>query len=225
MTQRVKTGIPGLDSLMEGGFIQNSAYLVTGETGTGKTIFGCQYIWHGLQKGESGVYISMEEEPEDIKADVARFGWDFDKYEKKRLLRILYHDPSQVNKLGSVIQSEIMDVKANRLVLDSTAAMGLALESKALIRRRISGIITTIKRHQQCTGLIITEVGEGSKALSRFGVEEFVVAGVIVLNYLGMETETSRSLVIRKMRRTNHGKDLYPMDISNKGITIKKGGI
>lgn len=225
MLQRIKTGIPGLDSLIEGGFIRNSTYLLTGETGTGKTIFGCQYLWYGLQKGESGVYISMEEDPEDIRGDVARFGWDFEKFEKKGLLRILYHDPAQVNKLGSVIQSEILNVKANRLVLDSTAAMGLALENEGLIRRRIASIINTIKRHEQCTGLIITEVPEGSKALSRFGVEEFVVAGILVLNYLGMETETSRSLMIRKMRRTDHGKDIYPMDISNRGIAIKKGGI
>jgi KaiC/GvpD/RAD55 family RecA-like ATPase len=127
MIKRIKTGIPGLDSLMEGGFILNSVYLVTGETGTGKTIFGSQFLWHGLQKGESGVFISMEEDPREIKDDVSRFGWDFDKYEKKGLLRIIYHDPAQVDKLGTLIRSEIMGLKANRLVLDSTAAMGLAL--------------------------------------------------------------------------------------------------
>lgn len=225
MIRRIKTGIPGLDALTEGGFIQNSAYLVTGETGTGKTIFGCQYLLCGLEKGESGVYISMEEDPKEIKDDVARFGWDFDTYERKGLLRIIYHDPAQVDKLGSVIQSEIMSLKANRIVLDSTAAMGLALENISLIRRRIASLTNTIKRHNQCTALIITEIPEGSKSISRFGVEEFVADGIIVLNYMGMETETSRTLTIRKMRRTNHGRDIYPMDITNKGITIKRGDL
>lgn len=222
MLRRIKTGIPGLDSLMEGGFVENSSYLVTGETGAGKTIFASQFLWHGLQKGDSGVYISMEEEPEEIRGDVERFGWDFAKYEKKGLLRILYHDPAQVNKLGQVIQSEIANVKANRIVLDSTAAMGLAIDDPSLIRRRIATVINTIKRHPNTTGLIVTEVPEGSKGLSRFGVEEFVVDGIIVLNYLGMESGTSRSLVVRKMRRTDHGKDVYPMEINNKGIAVKK---
>lgn len=219
---RVKTGIPGLDSLIEGGFVQNAVYLLTGETGSGKTIFCCQYVWAGLEKGETAVYISMEEDPKEIKDDVAMFGWDFAKYEKKGLLRILYHDPAQVDKLSSLIQSEVMGLKANRLVLDSTAAMSLALENHSLIRRKVAGIVSTMKRHTQCTSLVVTEIPEGSKALSRFGVEEFVVDGIIVLNYLGAETQ-SRAITIRKMRRTRHGRDVYPMEITSKGIVVKKG--
>jgi len=225
MIKRIPSGISGLDGLIEKGLIQNSTYLVTGETGTGKTIFGAQFIWHGLQKGERGVYISMEESPREIKEDVSRFGWDFEKYEKKGILKIAYHDPAQVDKLGSVLQSEIMGIKANRLVIDSMAAMGLALDNKSLIRRRIASIVSAIKRHENCTALIITEIPEGSKLLSRFGVEEFVVDGIIVLNYMSMGTDTSRSLMVRKMRRTDHGKDVYPMDISNSGIKIKKSSL
>ncbi|MBL7160920.1 MAG: hypothetical protein ISS93_03680 [Candidatus Aenigmarchaeota archaeon] len=225
MDKRIKTGIPGLDSLTDGGFIQNCVYLLTGETGTGKTLFGCQYIWQGLQKGEKGVYISMEESPQDIRADALVFGWDFEKYEKKGLLKILYHDPVQVDKLGTAIQNEVMNLKANRLVLDSTAAMGLAIDDKSIIRRRIASLVNTVKRHKQCTTLIITEIPEGSKSLSRFGVEEFVADGIVVLNYLGMGDDTARSLQIRKMRRTGHGMDVYPFSISKKGVAIKKGGL
>ena len=65
---RISTGIPGLDPLIEGGFLENSVNLVTGETGTGKTIFCAQFLWDGLQKGDSGLYITLEERPEDIKA-------------------------------------------------------------------------------------------------------------------------------------------------------------
>ena len=225
MIKRVPTGIPGLDGLLQGGLVDNSAVLVTGETGTGKTIFGSQFLWHGIQKGDSGVYISLEESPQEIKDDVATFGWDFEKYEKKGLLKMIYHDPAQVDKIGTVIQNEIREVKASRLVMDSTAAMALAIENPGLIRRRIAGIVNTIKRYQKCTALIMTEVPEDSKLLSRFGVEEFVTDGIIVLNYLGMGEGTTRSLMIRKMRRTNHGKDVYPMKINDSGIHIGKGSL
>ncbi len=225
MFKRMPTGVPCLDSLMEGGFIENSVYLVTGATGTGKTIFACQFIWHGLQRGEKCVIISMEESAEEIKSDVARFGWDFEKYEKKGTLKIIYHDPVQVDKLGTTIRNEIQGMDAKRFVLDSTSAMSLAIDNKSLIRRRIASIVSTIKKHDNCTGLIITEIPEGSKKLSRFDVEEFVAEGVVLLNYLGMGMETSRSLQIRKMRRTDHGKDVYPMSITSKGIVIKKGGL
>jgi KaiC/GvpD/RAD55 family RecA-like ATPase len=220
--KRIKTGITGLDGIIDGGFVQGSSYLVTGGTGCGKTIFACQFLWQGLQEGETGVYISLEEDPMDIKEDAALFGWDFEKFEKKGLFRIIYHDPAQVNNLGSVMMNEIAAIKAKRLVIDSTAVMGLTLDSISQIRRRVYGIVNAIKSHDGCTALILSEIPEDSKALSRFGVEEFVVDGVVVLNYLGVGDQYSRSLMVRKMRRTNHGRDLYPFEITKKGIIVKK---
>jgi KaiC/GvpD/RAD55 family RecA-like ATPase len=226
ITRRVKSGIPGLDALLEGGFLEKSVNMITGETGTGKTLFASQFIWNGLLKGESGVYITLEESPEDIRADAMNFGWDLAKYEKKGLFRIIYHDPAQVNNLGSLIIGELGNMEAKRIVIDSTSILGLNIESPTLLRRKLFNIVTTIKKTEGCTTLITSEIPEGSKALSRFGVEEYVVDGVIVLNYLGSLGEnTSRSLLIRKMRRTNHGKDIYPMHISKSGITIKKAEI
>ncbi len=220
--KRIKTGIPGLDGLMEGGLVQGSSYLVTGCTGTGKTIFACQFLWQGLQQGDTGVYISLEEDPVDIKEDAMLFGWDFGAYEKKGLCKIIYHDPAQVNNLGSVMMNEIAALKAKRIVIDSTAVMGLSLDTHSQVRRRVYGIINALKSHDGCTALIVSEIPEDSKALSRFGVEEFVVDGVIVLNYLGIGEAYNRSLVIRKMRRTDHGKDVYPFEITKRGVVVKK---
>jgi KaiC/GvpD/RAD55 family RecA-like ATPase len=221
-TPRTPTGIPGLDSLMSGGFMENSVNLVTGETGTGKTIFCSQFIWSGLQRGETGLYITLEERPEDIKADALQFGWDFDSFEKKGLCRIIYHDPAQVNNLGSVIIDEIKNLKAKRLVIDSTSLIGLNIQEPSQIRKMLLNIVNIIKR-TGCVALLISEIPEDMKSLSRFGVEEFVVDSVIILNYLEYASgELNRSLIIRKMRRTNHGKDIYPMEISNKGLAVKK---
>jgi len=220
--KRVKTGVPGLDGLMEGGFVQGSSYLVTGGTGCGKTIFACQYLWQGLQQGDTCLYISLEEEPGDIKEDAVLFGWDFASFEKKGLFKIIYHDPAQVNNLCSVMMNEISAIKAKRVVIDSTAVMGLTLENASQVRRRIYGLINSLKGRDGCTALIVSEIPEDSKALSRFGVEEFVVDGVIVLNYLGIGEAYNRSIVIRKMRRTDHGKDVYPFEIGKKGIVVKK---
>lgn len=220
--KRVKTGIPGLDGLLQGGFIQGSVYLLTGSTGTGKTIFGCQFLWDGLQKGETGIYMTLEENPTDIKEDVKQFGWDLEKFEKKGLCKIIYHDPAQVNNIATVMLDELKKLKANRLVIDAISVMGLNLESTAQIRRRIFSIINSIKARGGCTALIISEIPEDSKALSRFGVAEYVTDGVLVLNYLGIGEEYNRSLMIRKMRRTKHGKDVYPFEIGSRGIVIRR---
>ena len=217
---RLKTGIPGLDPLIQGGVLHRSVNLVTGETGTGKTIFSCQFLWHGLQKGETGVYITLEEDPEDIKEDAKQFGWDFQKYIDKDLFRIIYHDPAQINNLASILIDEIKSVKAKRMVIDSTSVMGLAVKDAAQIRKQILNVVNVIKR-TDCTALLTSEITEDSKTLSRFGVEEFVADGVFVLNYVGIGENSARTLIIRKMRRTRHGTDIYPIEIGSNGIEIK----
>jgi len=222
ITRRVTSGIPGLDPLIEGGFLENSVNLVTGETGTGKTTFCLQFLWEGLQKGETGVYITLEQSPEDIKEDAAHFGWNFDSYEKKGLCRVIYHDPAQVNNLGTVIVDEIKSLKAKRLIVDSTSLIGLSLENKSQVRKMLINLINVIKR-AGCTALLISEIEEDTKGLSRYGVEEFVVDGVIVMNYLEYATgDLNRSLIVRKMRRTAHGADIYPTEITKKGFVVKK---
>jgi len=219
---RVTSGIPGLDQLMEGGFLENSVNLVTGETGTGKTTFCLQFLWEGLQKGETCVYITLEQSPEDIKEDAAHFGWDFTSYEKKGLCRVIYHDPAQVNNLGVVIVDEIKSLKAKRLIVDSTSLIGLSLDSKAQVRKMLINLVNVVKK-AGCTALLISEIEEDSKGLSRYGVEEFVVDGIIRMNYLEYASgDLNRSLIIRKMRRTNHGADIYPTSITKKGFVVKK---
>lgn len=224
MAKRITTGIPGLDNLVQGGLVENSVTLVTGETGTGKTIFGTQFIKEGAERGEPGLYISLEQSPEDIKEDMKNFGWDLEKYERKGLLKIIYHDPVQINNIDSVIIGEVNSIKAKRVVIDSMALIGLNIESPAQIRRRVFSVINTIKRNK-CTAIIISEIPEGSKSISRFGVEEFAVDGVVILHYLGIGEVSARSLTIRKMRRTKHGNDVYPMEIAAGGIIVKKADV
>lgn len=225
MVLRIKTGIPGLDKLMQGGLVHGSVYLLTGGTGTGKTTFGLQYLWNGLVKGETGVYVTLEEDPVDIREDAKSFGWDFEKYEKKGICKIVYIDPVSTGNINTAIMNHIKRLDASRLVIDSTAVMGMALEKESIVRRRVFSIINALKSHDGCTALILSEIPEDSKKLSRFGVEEFVVDGVVVLNYLGIGEEFNRSLMIRKMRRTNHGKDVYPLEITQKGIVVRKAGL
>lgn len=119
MVERVTSGIIDLDKHMEGGFVKDSVNLVSGSTGTGKTIFGLQYIWHGLQKGENGVYISLEQEPEDIFADAGLFGWDFKEYINQKKCIIEYLSTWNLEELPLIVMDRINEIKAKRFVLDS----------------------------------------------------------------------------------------------------------
>jgi len=226
--ERVESGIPGLDKLIEGGFVKGSVNLIAGATGTGKSIFGCQFILHGLKKGENGVYICLEQSVEDLLSDVSKFGWDkeFKKYMEQERLKLESVLPTNIKKLGELIFDRVERIDAERLVVDSitVAAMGWEETSDiSKIRRELFDFIQNLKK-RGVTSLLIAEIPETEpKALSKFGFEEFVVDGVIVLHYLEYTAgSTPRSLVIRKMRRTNHGVDIYPIEITDKGMVVKK---
>jgi KaiC/GvpD/RAD55 family RecA-like ATPase len=223
MLQRVQTGIPGFDKLIEGGLLQKSTYLVSGGVGSGKTIFSMQFLYNGATKyNEPGVFLSFEEPIIDIKRDVSRFGWDIDKLEQGNKLRILHEEPYNVDKFSNIIEGAIYEIGAKRLVIDSTSVFGLALQTEHDFRMKLFELSRLLEK-MGVTTLLTSEVVENSNGLSRFGVEEFVVDGVVLLSYLGMGEEYSRSLVIKKMRATDHGQDVYPVEIDKDGIKVLKG--
>lgn len=227
MEKRVKTGIPGFDNLIEGGLVEGSVNLLCGGTGTGKTVFGCQFILQGLKEGEHGVYVTLEEEKEDILNDVAVFGWDKElrEYEKKGMFLLTSEFPSKISDLQTKIVESIERVNAKRFVLDSLsiAEVGWAEEKDITkLRREVFDMMRALKR-AKVTSLLLVEL-RSSKSLSTLGFEEFLADGVIVLHYLEFTAlGTPRSLMIRKMRRVNHATDIFPFEITKKGIVVKKG--
>ena len=220
--ERITTGIPGLDKLLEGGFIAGDTVLVTGSTGTGKTIFCAQYIWEGLQKGEKCLFVTLEESSDDIMNDIARFGWDFKHYIDNGELKMLSKDPLElVNNIHEIVDI-VRRNRIQRVAIDSTSVMGLYFKNPFEVRKQMFQIFKDLKE-SGATVLATAEAPEEGKNLSRFGVEEFVVDGVIVLHYLEYAAAgTPRSLIIRKMRRTQHGADVYPIDITKNGIILKR---
>jgi KaiC/GvpD/RAD55 family RecA-like ATPase len=219
--ERVPSGIPGLDNLMEGGFLKGSTNLISGGAGTGKTIFCSQFIWEGLQKGETCMFITLEERPEDILGDVKRFGWDFEKYIKEKKLFLTYQDPFQITDVTSPLLDEIKQKKVERVAIDSTAVFGMYYKEAFEIRKQLFKLLSGLK-DIGVTSVLTSELPEETNILSKFGVEEFVVDGVIVLHFIGIGGEGFANIQIRKMRRTKHANSWYPMEITDKGIVVKK---
>ena len=128
---RVPTGIPALDSLLQGGFPEHSAILVTGSTGTCKTLFAGQFLWAGLERGETAVFVTLEESPDEIRADMQQFSWDFAAMEQRGLLKLIHHSPAQLDTLATAITKELTTLKARRLVIDPAALISLTVNDQA----------------------------------------------------------------------------------------------
>ena len=219
-TERIPTGIPGLDELLKGGFIPNSVILISGEAGTGKTIFCTQFIWNALCMGENGVYVTLQQTPEDIMDDVEMFGRDFRKAMEAGQVRFVYVEPTNLKKIIDTILKNVREINAKRLVIDSITLIAECAEKPSELRYNLTRLIRELKR-MGVTTLLISEVEEGTNRVSKFGIQEYLADGVIVLKCgIDVVGGKPRSLYIKKMRRTNHDLNTHPFEITEKGIRI-----
>jgi len=217
---KVSSGIPGLDELMGGGFEDASINLVSGKTGTGKSIFCAQFLYNGAVKNnERGLYLTTGETIANIKKQSKTFGWDFGELEKKGMVKVMEIEPFDIETLIERITDNIEAAKAKRVVIDSVSMFELYMHEPFKIRKSLFKVLQRL-RDMGKTVLLVAEVLEDSKGLSRFGVIEFMVDSVIILQYLGI-AKHKRSLMIRKMRMTDHSTDIHPFDITPKGIVIR----
>jgi KaiC/GvpD/RAD55 family RecA-like ATPase len=241
IVERIPSGIKGLDKLIEGGFVKGSVVLVTGKTGTGKTALAASFLYEGTKNNEPGVYVTTEEREEDIKGDIkAMFGWDLESLEKKKLLTFLSIKPvipvtpgrliSMEEEIGSIIKLYIVDltkkiesavkaIKAKRVVIDSISIIEMFIKDEYMRRVALMQLITNLK-DLGVTSLITGTIPEGSEALSLSGIIEFVVDGVIKLDFVPVAEEFKRTLTIRKMRRTDHSIYIHPFEITKEGLRI-----
>lgn len=233
--EKVKTFIEGLDELIEGGFIPQSTILLAGKTGTGKSSFCIEYIYRGTKNEEPGIYVSTEESEKDIKADAATvFGWDLDELEKNNKLRILTirpEFPSQatmdeskilkiyVYDLVDQISELVKEVRAKRVVVDSMSVLELFIKDRFLGRIAMNYFIESLKE-MGVTTILTTTVPEDENILSNLGIIEYLVDGIIKLDYIPVTEEFKRTLTIRKMRRIDHSTYIHPFEITREGIKI-----
>ena len=219
--ERVRSGIPGLDELIEGGFPKNSIILVTGGPGTGKTILTSQFIIKGAEKyKEPGIFISLEEEPERMITNFeSSFNWPIRKLIKKKLVTIIRAELYDFAKLKLMIEEQVEKLNAKRLVLDPATVIGMFFERELEIRRALLELNRLLKR-LNCTSLLTCEVPEGKGGLSAFGIEEFTSDGIIVLHCFKEGNVFTRALSVRKMRATNHDMGIHPIRITSDGMVV-----
>jgi KaiC/GvpD/RAD55 family RecA-like ATPase len=218
---RIKTGVPGLDKILHGGIPEKQLMLLTGTSGTGKTILCNQFIWSGAKKfGQNGIYLSFEEPAEFIIENMKQFGWDMKALEDEGKISYIRYDPYRVEDAFDILESAIREIDAKRVVIDSISALGLHVRDKSELRRMIYHL-SVILRKLDCTSIITSEIVHGSEPrLSRYGVEEFVADGVVVFYYERIESVFNRSVQVWKLRGSTHSEKLHPYEIKSTGISV-----
>ncbi len=219
--ERVRTNIPGLDEILGGGFLPSDLVLITGMAGTGKTIMACQYLYNSARFFNSpGIFVSFEERTEDVKRNMKNFGWHFDKYEQEGMITFVKYDPLHIEDIYGLIENNIHEIGAERVVIDSITGLGLNIRNQSDLRSAIFNVGRMLKR-SGCTSVLTSEIPTGNpRLLSTFGVEEHVADDVIVLYRIPRETSFARAIHVWKMRGSAHSENIHPYSITEKGIVV-----
>src|SRR3954454_8593389 len=226
---RLPTGIPGFDTLTEGGIVAGRSALLVGTSGSGKTIFGLQFLVEGARQfGEPGVLVTFEEVPEDIVRNGDGFGWDLRRRIASGELTIIDASPDAAATdehfdfaaLVTQIRTVVGNVGANRLVLDSVGALFPQFRDPFVVRRGLRRIIEAL-RPLGVTTLISAERGDEYGSVARFDVEDFVVDGIIVLRHPLERRTRSRTVEVLKLRGGSHLSGEYPFTIGRgRGVEV-----
>ena len=234
----VSMGIPGVDEILAGkGIPRGSTILVSGGPGSGKTTFAIQFLYTGAtQHGESGVYVTLDEDPSDIKANMAKFGWDLKKLEDEKKLVFINVSPVRVApsekvgliqigmkefrlvKLLEAIREGIDEVDAKRVIVDPLTIFTLQYPDEI---ERIYAMRDLMRdlRKRDSTNLLISELrGTGLEREHQF--EEYLAQGVILLRTFLKDSKLVRVFQVEKMRGLAIDNQPRPYTITGKGIEV-----
>lgn len=234
--ERVTTGIPGLDTIIGGGYPRGTNVLVCGSSGTGKTIFCTQFLEEGIMEHhEPGIFITLEERTCDLQEEMLGLGWDLAEHQRNGNLMIIDAASPRIGspegselRIGNnfEIDALVLDIHraatrtgAKRLVLDSIPALMLKIGESEEFRGalfRLSALLLEIG----LTSLMTTESIDPF-LVSRYGIEEFLARGIIILSLEEEVSDLKRFLRVRKMRGTLHSLKNIPFEIvKEKGIVL-----
>jgi circadian clock protein KaiC len=222
------TGISGLDEITLGGIPTGRPTLICGEAGSGKTLFSIEFIVRGaLYYNEPGVFMAFEEKADELKTNVASLGFDLDRLEKDKKIRLDYvHiDRSEIEETGEYdleglfirLGYAIDSIGAKRVVLDTIENLFSGMSNEGIIRAEIRRLFQFLKS-KGVTAIITGERGE--KSLTRQGLEEYVSDCVILLDHRIINQISTRRLRIVKYRGSVHGTNEYPFLIDDEGISV-----
>jgi KaiC/GvpD/RAD55 family RecA-like ATPase len=220
----VKTGIEGIDKILNGGIVKNATVLVSGNPGTGKSLLGIQYIYNGVREyDEKGIYLSFEENAQDIAEAAESIGFDewsefvenddILVYDKQTLLR--------ENDFSSTLDRLLDDLQESdyeRLVMDSLTMFQLFFETEKEQRRYLLQFSDILKQNG-FTSLLISEQGAMFPD-QEITLENFLTDGNIFLFQTPTESGVNRYIWIAKMRKQDIKNDIFPMDIEEGGIVV-----
>jgi circadian clock protein KaiC len=222
--QRLSTGIPELDKMLDGGIPEGDSVVIAGSSGTGKSALATQFITAGLTNGECGIIAAFEERPDEYVSRAGSFGMKLEAEREKGNLIVLYLRPLDlsVNEAVQEILDAVRKTGAKRVVIDSLAGFELALAPT--FRADFRGSLYRMIAALTGSGVTVLSTVEVEESFSSFPFSSFSISfltdDLIRLRYVEIDGELRKVLVVVKMRGGNHSKAIREYQITSDGLVI-----
>ena len=220
-TLRISSGNEELDKMCGGGFFRDSVILISGATGTGKTLSVAEFIAGGAKKGEKCLLFAFEESREQLFRNAGGWGIDFEALEDQGMLQVVCKYPE-----SSGIEDHLIEMKKivesfnpNRLAVDSLSALERVSSFKGF--REFVIALTSFIKHEEVAGLFTstTPTLMGGTSITEAHIST-ITDSIILLRYAEIFGEMRRGLTVLKMRGSAHDKDIREFTIDSSGMHI-----
>ncbi len=220
ISTRIPTGISRLDAMTEGGIPETYSTLVAGSSGTGKTIFGLEFIHESLKSDKPAVVVSFNESSDQLIAEALRFGWDLRRYVVDGILKFV-HTTDQIHPDEHLwrVRDAVESIGARSVLFDGISDMETVFYGSVRVENYIHSLIGYFK-HAGVTS-VFTNGTEYAAASGMADVgASFLMDGIISLDNTMDAGEMKKTLLILKMRGTNHSHAMHEYTITDHGIEI-----
>jgi circadian clock protein KaiC len=229
---RLSSSIPGLELITDGGLPRGRLTVVTGTAGSGKTVFATQFLASGVAQGEPAVFVTLEEQPDNIRSNVASFGWDLAGWEAEGLWAFVDATADHrtdthfsgggydLSALISRVAGAVERMGARRVAIDSIGALLTQLDATAPARAAIFRLAARLQ-DLGVTTVITGERPDDYGPVGRFDFEEYVGDNVVILRNALDGEKRRRTIEVLKMRGASHtrGEHLFTIG-TRRGITV-----
>ena len=222
---RVKTGIAGLDEMLNGGIPAGRHVALYGGPGAGKTSMGFEFLYQGAKMGEPGLYITLEETTEDIIENMKNtfpLLKDTNQLIADKGLEIVKPEKMEMEEVANLLEDRITSTGIKRAVIDSATMIRLSFKNDIEYRQTLFEFLSLL-RNLDVTTITTVEATTARREEMKFDIEHFVMDGIINLYNLDREDRRVRALEIFKMRGTDHSRDLVPFKVTPSGIKVYVG--
>ncbi len=224
MVDKIKTGIPGLDDMMDGGLPKGSTTVISGPPGIGKSNLAMQYIYNGVaQYDDPGIYITVEDTVGDVENYAAGFGWNVREYEDAGKIAILGREIFEGTDMDlgmdfGILRDVIKETQASRMVLDSVTLFNYLFKEEASRRLHMLRFLEMMRKNN-CTTIMTAELPESFPKL-KYGSEHFLSDGLVIMFWSRYRATNERCIWVVKIRGTKIISDIRPLTITSGGVSV-----